>query len=598
VSSTSGFGVGDNVVIDRVVTQAWVDFMGMNDLVRDGSPQTWLSPGDTFHTDRIVTAVSGNTLTFDAPLTDSFDSALLGTPAGTVSKYTWPGQIVQVGLEHLRILAPIGTTVYSAVTLDRLVDGWILDVVGQETQNAFNVNGGAKRVTLDHVINAVTTTQTRSAGTADIAITGSQVFLNACQSNGTGDWPLATQAMGTGPAVALNFSSSQRAGVSPHQRWYTGLLTDSSSLPNAPSQTPGIAYRSRGTAGSGQGWASGWAVAWNVDTPFLLVQEPPGAHNWCIGCVGSEVSAAEPGGDGTPLPDGIFESTGTHVTPASLYLAQLCERLGPTALANIGYGSSNCVTTPGDFSIAASPASQAVVAGGSVRYTVTLNPSGGFASDVGLGVAGLPSGAVGGFDENPIPGGSGSATLVVTTSSTTPVGTYTLTIAGASGSLRHPTTVTLVVKAGCVTATAGGMWQNMAFPARTGSFTVAFDATPSASPINSVMALSLGAQTQYGGFAALARFAPSGNIDARSGNAYKAASAIPYSGGLQYHFRLAISVAAHTYSIFVTPPGGSERTVGANFAFRDGQTGTNSLDHFGVFADTGANTTCDFFTGP
>jgi hypothetical protein len=36
-------------------------------------------------------------------------------------------------------------------------------------------------------------------------------------------------------------------------------------------------------------------------------------------------------------PPGTFDSHGTPVFPSSLYLAQLCERLGPQALANIGY---------------------------------------------------------------------------------------------------------------------------------------------------------------------------------------------------------------------------------------------------------------------
>jgi alpha-L-fucosidase len=40
------------------------------------------------------------------------------------------------------------------------------------------------------------------------------------------------------------------------------------------------------------------------------------------------------------LPGGIFESPGKPVTPQSLYLTQLAERLGPQALKNIGYLSN------------------------------------------------------------------------------------------------------------------------------------------------------------------------------------------------------------------------------------------------------------------
>src|SRR6266498_4498244 len=122
---------------------------------------------------------------------------------------------------------------------------------------------------------------------------------------------------------------------------------------------------------------------------------------------------------------------------------------------------------------------------------------------------------------------------------------------------------------GCVTVTSGGGWQNFAFSPQTGSFTAEFDATPSARPIDSVVGLSRGAQTAYTGFAVLARFNPSGNIDARNGGAYAAASTIPYSANVTYHFRLVVNVPAHTYSVFVRPAGGSELTVGSNFAFRD-----------------------------
>src|SRR5215813_1776703 len=150
---------------------------------------------------------------------------------------------------------------------------------------------------------------------------------------------------------------------------------------------------------------------------------------------------------------------------------------------------------------------------------------------------------------------------------------------------------------GCVTATSGGAWQNVAFSPQSGTFTAEFDATPSAAPIDSVVGLSRGPQTAYTGFAALARFSPTGNIDARNGGAYAAASTIPYSANVTYHFRLVVNVPAHTYSIFVRPAGGAELTVGSNFAFRTEQNTVASLNNWGAFVNTsatGSSRVCNF----
>jgi hypothetical protein len=151
----------------------------------------------------------------------------------------------------------------------------------------------------------------------------------------------------------------------------------------------------------------------------------------------------------------------------------------------------------------------------------------------------------------------------------------------------------------CVTATSGGSWQNTAMTSQTGTFTATFDATPSASPTNSVVGLSNGAQTAYANFACLARFNPTGQIDAYNGTAYAAASTINYSAGVSYHFRLVVNIAAKTYSVYVTPTGGSELTVGLNYAFR---LSTTTLNYWGVYVSstsggTGTDTVCNFSTG-
>ncbi len=99
-----------------------------------------------------------------------------------------------------------------------------------------------------------------------------------------------------------------------------------------------------------------------------------------------------------------------------------------------------------DFSLSATPASQTVTQGSSASYTVSVTPSGGFAGTVTFSVSGLPAGATASFNPTSVTG-SGSSTMTVTTASSTPTGTYPLTITGASGSLQHTTMVTLVVNA-------------------------------------------------------------------------------------------------------------------------------------------------------
>jgi subtilisin family serine protease len=96
-----------------------------------------------------------------------------------------------------------------------------------------------------------------------------------------------------------------------------------------------------------------------------------------------------------------------------------------------------------DFSLSASPASQTVIQGASTSYTVTITRTGGFTGAVTLSAAGLPAGATASFNPNNTTGTS--STMSVATSTTTPTGSYPVTITGTSGTLSRSTSVTLVV---------------------------------------------------------------------------------------------------------------------------------------------------------
>jgi len=54
---------------------------------------------------------------------------------------------------------------------------------------------------------------------------------------------------------------------------------------------------------------------------------------------------------------------------------------------------------------------------------------------------------------------------------------------------------------------------------------------------------------------------------------------------MTYHFRVTVSVTTHSYSVFVTPPGGTELTVGSNFAFRSTANTMTSLNDWNLDVD-------------
>ena len=98
--------------------------------------------------------------------------------------------------------------------------------------------------------------------------------------------------------------------------------------------------------------------------------------------------------------------------------------------------------TVSNFSVSATPSSQAVTVGQSATYTAAVTTSSGFTGTVNFSVAGLPAGATPTFTP-PSVTGPGSTSLVVSTTAATPTGTYPLVISGTSGPVTRTANVTL-----------------------------------------------------------------------------------------------------------------------------------------------------------
>src|SRR6266487_536741 len=145
--------------------------------------------------------------------------------------------------------------------------------------------------------------------------------------------------------------------------------------------------------------------------------------------------------------------------------------------------------------------------------------------------------------------------------------------------------------------TSAGTWRNNAIPSRAGGFEAQFDATPAMANMNGVVGLANGPAADWTNLAAIVRFNSTGTIDARNGGDYAAATAIPYTAGTTYHFRLHVDLASHSYTTYVTPAGGTEQPVGTAFAFRTEQSAVSALNNLGVYAAAGSATVCNVTVG-
>jgi hypothetical protein len=332
----SSFAPGDTLRITRYTTPQWLQFMGMDRMVRDGQRETWV--GNSISTLRVVAAREGNQLHLDVPLTDSYDRKYLPPEGAEVVKVQVAGRIEQDGIESLRIAAPprhvaFDDPLFRAITLRGLRDGWIRDVLVDDTTEGIDAAEGTSRITIRNVFFRHGTTVTSSAKPSDFLLGGTQLLMQRCGSAGDDLFYVITGARNQGPNVVLESKFMGNGHVQPHQRWATGLLVDNVEVPHG-----GIDMKNRGEMGTGHGWTMGWGVVWNSSAESLVIQNPPGAANWAIGTSGKEqkeamkIEGVHRRDLGPDLPQGFIESPNHRVLPESLYRAQLAERLGADAL--------------------------------------------------------------------------------------------------------------------------------------------------------------------------------------------------------------------------------------------------------------------------
>src|SRR5947208_919864 len=106
------------------------------------------------------------------------------------------------------------------------------------------------------------------------------------------------------------------------------------------------------------------------------------------------------------------------------------------------------IVQPPGFSMAPNPSSLTILQGSSSASTISLSSEHGFTGTINLGASVSPTGPTASMMPTSVsvsPGSPATSTVIVSTSASTPGGTYTVTVNGASGSTTNTTTVLVTI---------------------------------------------------------------------------------------------------------------------------------------------------------
>jgi hypothetical protein len=250
---------------------------------------------------------------------------------GFVYKFTEEGRLRQVGVENLRLVSEYvkgqedkdEAHAWTGVGLEHAADSWVRNVTTVHFSHAVSLSGMSKFVTVQDCAFLKPVSLITGGRRYPYNINGQYSLVQRCYSDHARHAE-ATGAKVCGPNVFLDcLAENTHADIGPHHRWAVGILWDNLKGGDFNAQD-------RGNMGSGHGWAGAQQVFWNCETSAICVQQPPTAQNYAIGCTGKVSKGAIAG-----RKPGYYESHGTHVAPRSLYLKQLEDRLGASAVTNI-----------------------------------------------------------------------------------------------------------------------------------------------------------------------------------------------------------------------------------------------------------------------
>lgn len=346
VTSAKAFKKGDKVIVRRIGNAAWIKELG-EDSATVGRNR-WQPFNINY--DRTIVDVKSNTIIIDAPVFCAIESRWGG---GELIKYA-DERIEQVGIENLRGVSEYDPSVrqknygnmdrdkidpkyqyqgeeyfsdenhyFNFINITNAKNVWVRNMTALHFGSSLvQANAGSKWVTVQDCESWEPVSIRMGARRFTYQMNGQFCLVQRCFSQ-KGRHSFVLQGQEASGNVYLDCKAVNPYSTSePHNHWVNGVLYDNVKAPLTARYWDYII-----------GWAGANIVFWNCEGDFLI-QKPPTAQNYSFGHIGVNAVVFNAGLQDLTKPNGHVESMDAHVTPRSLYLTQLKERLGMEAVNN------------------------------------------------------------------------------------------------------------------------------------------------------------------------------------------------------------------------------------------------------------------------